>query len=424
MHVRRLPSGSVAASWAAGLICLSLLGCSQQEELKLDPGVSPFYPGDSKTAKAPAQPEADRDRSSGRGSASPTTDGAASSSLAGSKPLDPLVRPEDIERQLRLALRTADKGDKARAARVLDQILAIEPLNREALAARASLALEESQQAASPPERTAALGKAVGLARTLHRAYEQAKPKERGLYGRALYEEAQMLVRQGRNDQALTVLRESYDGGFDPFDRLEADDAMASLRASPQYRAMLKSIDDTDLAKAHDRVKDRLNRPLDMAFSFTLPDLDGKSVSLADFKGKVVLIDIWGTWCKPCREAIPLLVELNRKYRRRGLEIVGIDYEKDAPDPETARQVVKQFVQGAGIPYRCVMGDVPTLQKIPDMKGFPTSMVIDRSGKVRLLITDNSNGTPEVLNAVIQVLLAEPATPPSGGAGAAAAKPR
>jgi thiol-disulfide isomerase/thioredoxin len=128
----------------------------------------------------------------------------------------------------------------------------------------------------------------------------------------------------------------------------------------------------------------------------------------------VVLIDIWGTWCKPCREAIPGLIQLYRKSRRRGLEIVGIAYEPNAPDPPTAVQMVRRFVQEAGIPYRCVMGELALLEKIPNFHGFPTSMLIDRAGKVRLVITENTGETIDALADAAQILLAEPATPPAG----------
>jgi hypothetical protein len=84
--------------------------------------------------------------------------------------------------------------------------------------------------------------------------------------------------------------------------------------------------------------------------------------------------------------------------------------------------MVKQVVQAVGIPYRCVIGDQATLEKIPNFRGFPTSMVIDRAGKVRMLVTENANDTPEALDDVVQVLLAEPA--PQAAGSDKAAKPR
>jgi len=271
-------------------------------------------------------------------------------------------------------------------------------------------------------DRGAATEKAVGLVRTLRRAYEKATKAEIDLFGRVLYADAQWEWSQGRNDRALAALREAYDGGFDPFGQVEKDASLASLRSSAGYQALLQAIDDANLAKARGRVRGHLDRPPPGSFAFTLPDLDGKPVSLSQFRGKVVLIDIWGTWCKPCRDAIPGLIQLYRKNHRRGFEIVGIDYEKEVPDLATAVQMVKRFVQEAGIPYPCVMGDSATLEKIPNFSGFPTSMVIDRTGKVRLLVTQNSGGTMDMLDDTVTVLLAEP--PTQAGGTDKAAKPR
>jgi thiol-disulfide isomerase/thioredoxin len=411
----------VGTTWTVGLIFLIAIGCSEKEELKLDPGVSPFYPGPG-SPQASTGLEAARDRSAGGPAAPGITDGPAVASLPAPES-EPPLRPEDVERQLRIALRSVEKGDSSRAVRVLDRILSFEPLNREALSGRASVAFEQFERATAPSERAAALDKAAGLVRTLHRAYEKSTKKESALFAQVLYAEARMNVSQGQDQRALAVLREAYDGGFDPFDQVEKDQSMASLRSSQGYLALLKSIDDANLAKARERVKDHLKRPPGIAFDFTLPDLDGKPVSLGQLKGKVVFIDIWGTWCKPCREAIPNLIALHRKYRRRGLEIVGIDYEQNAPDAETARLFVKRFVQEAGIPYPCVMGDEPTLLKIPNFRGFPTSMVIDRSGKVRMLVTENT-APFDVIDATVQVLLEEPAAPTPAPAPPGSAKPK
>ena len=139
-------------------------------------------------------------------------------------------------------------------------------------------------------------------------------------------------------------------------------------------RSAVKAFEESRLAQARERVKDRLGKPLDFPFDFKLPNLEDKPVSLADFKGKVVLLDLWGTWCGPCREAIPRLIELNRKFERRGLAVVGLTYEKSDPADPATRENVKQFVKQAGIPYPCLMGDEPTLKLVPNFRGFPTSL--------------------------------------------------
>jgi thiol-disulfide isomerase/thioredoxin len=407
MRVRGLRPERWLMAGTTGLILLFLIGCSQQEELPLDPGVSPFYPGTVESPKAagPGHPA--------------SVVGRASTDSADASATEVPLRPENVERQLRIALRTAEKGDTAKAVGLLDQILSLEPLNREALLGRSAIAMDQAEKATTTPERAAAMEQALAPMRTLRRAYEKPTKPEKDLYGRLFYAEASRLVGQGQEDRALAVLREAYEGGFDPFDRIEKDQAMAALRGSEGYRALLASIDAANLVKARAIVKDHLDKPLSLVFDFTLPDLDGKPISLGQLKGKVVLIDLWGTWCKPCREAIPGLIELYRKHHRRGFEIVGISYEQNAPDAAAAVEMVRRFVKGTGIPYRCVMGDQATLEKIPNFQGFPTSIIIDRSGKVRILSTQNSGGTTDALDAIVQVLLAEPATQPTTKGGPA-----
>ncbi len=216
---------------------------------------------------------------------------------------------------------------------------------------------------------------------------------------------------QGKHDQALAALKEAANAGIDPYTWTEKDDAMAPLRSLSQYRSTVKAFEASQLAQAREQTKGRLDKPLDFSFDFKLPNLEDKPVSLADFKGKVVLVDMWGTWCGPCREAIPRLMEFNRKFERRGLAVVGLTYEKSDPTDPATRENIKEFVKQAGIPYPCLIGDAPTAKQVPDFKGFPTSLVLDRAGKVRLLITENDANTLDLIENTIVVLLAEPLPP-------------
>jgi thiol-disulfide isomerase/thioredoxin len=402
MRNRGLRPGTAGA---VGLVLLVAIGCSRREELEPDPGVSPFYEGPAAGARAPA----------GSPVAGLVNDRAGAGSPAPEEPL----RPEDVERQLRIAIRAAEKGDTARAIAMLDRILALEPANREALFGRASIAMDQGQRAASPEERAAAMEKAGTVVRALRRTYERSNKQELDLFARVLNEELRRNTAQGRLDRAVALLQELRDAGFDPFDRVEHDEELVKLRSSPGYQALVKGVDEANLAEARGRVKDRVARPLDFAFDFNVKDLDGKPLSLDQFKGKVVLVDIWGTWCKPCREALPALAQLYHKHRRRGLEVIGLDYEQNAPDPETARQYVKRFVQQSGIPYRIGMGDDAVLRKIPNFFAYPTTLLVDRAGKVRMLVTENAEGVMSALDDAIEVLLAEPAAKAADTKGAA-----
>ena len=124
-------------------------------------------------------------------------------------------------------------------------------------------------------------------------------------------------------------------------------------------------------------------------FNFQFPDLEGRSVSLNDFRGKVVLVNIFGSWCPNCNDEAPLLAAWDRKYRRRGLEIVGLAYEFTG-DAARDREMVRRFAQRHGIDYTLLLAGVSDKKKasatLPDLTrvlAYPTSVFIGRDGKVR-----------------------------------------
>lgn len=109
-----------------------------------------------------------------------------------------------------------------------------------------------------------------------------------------------------------------------------------------------------------------------------LKDLDGREVSSDQFKGKVVVVDFWATWCGPCRVEIPGYVALQKKYGDR-LAIVGMSVDRG---PE----VVKKFVAANNVDYQIVMADDEVVQAFGGEEGInaiPTTFIIDRSGKIR-----------------------------------------
>ena len=119
-------------------------------------------------------------------------------------------------------------------------------------------------------------------------------------------------------------------------------------------------------------------------FDFELPDLGGKTVSSSDFKGKVAIVNVWGTWCPPCRRMVTRLAQLFEREGKRGLVVVGINYER-VPAPEV-NATIKAFVSKNKVPYPCLIGDDETLKRMPRLGGFPTTLFLDRAGKVRLTV--------------------------------------
>ena len=126
-------------------------------------------------------------------------------------------------------------------------------------------------------------------------------------------------------------------------------------------------------------------------FRFRFPDLDGNVVSYDDprFRGKVVLINIFGSWCPNCNDEAPLLAAWDRKYRAKGLEIVGLAFEFTG-DAARDREMVRRFARRYDINYTLLLAGVSDKAKASQMvpwitgvRSYPTSIFIDRSGTVR-----------------------------------------
>jgi peroxiredoxin len=109
---------------------------------------------------------------------------------------------------------------------------------------------------------------------------------------------------------------------------------------------------------------------------FSLKDSDGKVVHITDYKGKVVLLDFWATWCGPCKIEIPWFVDLQRKNKDRGFEVLGVSMD------EEGWETVKPFLADMGVNYRVVIGNDSTAQLYGGVDAMPTTFLIDRSGKI------------------------------------------
>uniref|UniRef100_A0A7C4TCJ4 TlpA family protein disulfide reductase n=1 Tax=candidate division WOR-3 bacterium TaxID=2052148 RepID=A0A7C4TCJ4_UNCW3 len=107
---------------------------------------------------------------------------------------------------------------------------------------------------------------------------------------------------------------------------------------------------------------------------FTLKSIDGETVSLSDFKGKVVLLDFWATWCPPCRRSIPHLISLYEKYKDRGVIIIGISSEEEG--------TIRNFRDENGITYPLLLGTSEVFQKYK-VSAIPHTVFIDKKGKER-----------------------------------------
>jgi peroxiredoxin len=109
--------------------------------------------------------------------------------------------------------------------------------------------------------------------------------------------------------------------------------------------------------------------------AFALKDAAGKTVKLQDYRGKVVLLDFWATWCTGCKKELPMFSELQKTYGAKGLAVVGVSLD------EGGWSVLRPFVEHANVSYPMVLGDDSTARKY-GIETMPDTFLIDRKGRL------------------------------------------
>jgi thiol-disulfide isomerase/thioredoxin len=114
---------------------------------------------------------------------------------------------------------------------------------------------------------------------------------------------------------------------------------------------------------------------------FELRDVNGRIVRLSDYRGKVVVINFWATWCPPCRAEMPELVRLQREHAKQGLQIIGITY------PPENKDRVRRFARSLKVNYPIILGTRQIKARFSSDETLPLTIVIDRDGKVTDIIS-------------------------------------
>lgn len=141
------------------------------------------------------------------------------------------------------------------------------------------------------------------------------------------------------------------------------------------------------------------------AIDFIRKDQHGKTIKLSDYRGKLVLLDFWGSWCVPCRQTHPHLKELYTQYKSKGLEIVAVANEKNR-DPEKAKQAWLAAIKKDDINWVHVRNDEgtgePDIVSAYGINGYPTKLLLDQNGKILMRV---STGLSDEMDVLIKQLL-------------------
>jgi cytochrome c biogenesis protein CcmG/thiol:disulfide interchange protein DsbE len=109
---------------------------------------------------------------------------------------------------------------------------------------------------------------------------------------------------------------------------------------------------------------------------FTLKDGEGRDVRLSDFRGKVVLLNFWATWCGPCKIEMPWFVDFQRKYKDRGFSVVAVSLD------EEGWEVVRPFAEDLKLNFPVLLGNDELAEQFGGIQALPTTLIIDKEGRV------------------------------------------
>ena len=136
-------------------------------------------------------------------------------------------------------------------------------------------------------------------------------------------------------------------------------------------------------------------------------DIDGKTFRLSDYKGKVLLINLWATWCGPCRPQMTKLNDLQNSYRDEGLEVIGLDIGDAVGKPEGVPQI-KAFARRLGINYylgRSPKATTDQVNKLTKAPVVPQSILIDRVGRLRGVFIGSGSEIHRAMQSNVEKLL-------------------
>ena len=209
-----------------------------------------------------------------------------------------------------------------------------------------------------------------------------------------------------RNNQfAAQPVSRSVESGSVGLGSVESDSEFG--RAAPPVAPSLRRVEPRDPQRA--RCEAELRRQTSYPFDFRVRSLRGRNLSKRQFAGRLLVVDIWATWCGPCVREVPHFIDLQQRYRDQGLSMVGINFERGASDQEDRRRV-ETFAREAGINYPLALGNSQITDQIPEFRGFPTTLFIDGRGNVRLTL--RGSRSHDELETFVKLLLADPSIDP------------
>lgn len=208
----------------------------------------------------------------------------------------------------------------------------------------------------------------------------------------ASFFQARVLARNAEPEQALAAIERSFAAGFEDLERLDQDEELSPVRALPTFAAFRTALESRLVAETRRQIQQRLQAFDPYPLEFRLPNLEGTEVASSEFRGKVVVLTFWGTWCVKCQAEVPILNRLQTAYGARGVQVVALSYE-ETDDNAAAVERIRKFQESRPLEYVCLLGDDQVRDQVrppddaPPEWVFPVTLLLDPQGRVRLHFT-------------------------------------
>ena len=184
-------------------------------------------------------------------------------------------------------------------------------------------------------------------------------------------------------DATLAAMQVSFDAGFTSYEKLLENQFVKNLK-SKKIDGLIESKFLAYQKQLKKWARESVANFNSFDFKFDVADIDAGRIRNSDFRGRILVLDLWATWCQPCREAIPHFVKLDEKFRESNVDVVGVSMD-NPDDPRKSMKVVRNFVDDNGVEYAVAMGNRSMMNQLAPGQKLPTVLFINSEGKVRFI---------------------------------------
>lgn len=211
---------------------------------------------------------------------------------------------------------------------------------------------------------------------------KKLSPKSHKYLAQPLYDKALVLWQKQERELAANALKVSFEAGFSEVAKAKSDFNYEFLAATDIIRTTIESAVDSMVASEIKKARKLMLEFNSFAYNIDVDGLESGRLTSAQFAGKPMVVDLWATWCPPCRKSTPHFVRLREEYKKSDLTVLAISLD-DMDNPLGTRETVKAAAEEHHFNYPCGLGSYSVINQIGGELQLPTTLFIDSNGNVR-----------------------------------------